>query len=182
MSDADLVRQAQNGDAASYGELVRRWSARVVGFCHAKVGAAPAEDLAQETLLRGFRALGTLSAPESFGPWLLGIARRVCLDWLKAKSRREARIHAEGDGRADGVPDGRLSPGDEVEHREELAQLMTEVQRLPEEYREVLIIYYYDEPTYVELAEMLEVSTATVNARLTKARKLLRRRLSGVER
>ncbi|MEQ8789972.1 MAG: RNA polymerase sigma factor [Pirellulaceae bacterium] len=183
MSDADLVRQAQQGDAASYGELVRRWSARIVGFCHAKVGAAPAEDLAQETLLRGFRAVATLSDPDRFGAWLRGIATRVCLDWLKSKGRRDARFQAiDGDGRFETLAaDARLSPGEQAEVNDELAQLMCEVERLPEQYREVLMIYYYDEPTYKELAAMLEVSPATVNARLTKARQLLRRRLSGVQ-
>jgi RNA polymerase sigma-70 factor (ECF subfamily) len=183
MTDADLVRQAQQGDAAAYGELVRRWSARILGFCHAKVGRSPAEDLAQETLLRGFRALATLADPERFGAWLRGIAVRVCLDWLKAKGRRDARFQSlDGDGELNDFADGGVrSPGDEAEYRDDLDQLMREVERLPEEYREVLMIYYYDEPTYAQLAEMLEVSTATINSRLTKARKLLRERLSGVK-
>jgi RNA polymerase sigma-70 factor (ECF subfamily) len=182
MSDADLVRQAQQGDTASYGELVRRWSARIVGFCHAKVGAAPAEDLAQETLLRGFRALPTLSDPQRFGAWLRGIAARVCFDWLKSKSRRDARFESpDGDGRFETLAaDARRSPGEQAEHNDNVAHLMREVERLPDEYREVLMIYYYDEPTYAELAAMLEVSPATVNARLTKARRLLRRRMTGV--
>ena len=184
MSDTDLVRQAQQGDAAAYGELVRRWSARILGFCHAKVGRAAAEDLAQETLLRGFRALPTLADPERFGAWLRGIAVRVCLDWLKAKGRRDARFHSLGDDGelCDLAIDGRRTPGEEVEYRDDLSHLMREVERLPEDYREVLMIYYYDEPTYAQLAWMLEVSTATINARLTKARKLLRERLSGVKR
>jgi RNA polymerase sigma-70 factor (ECF subfamily) len=182
MTDADLVRQAQQGNTASYGELVRRWSARIVGFCHAKVGPTPAEDLAQETLLRGFRALSTLTDPERFGAWLRGIATRVCLDWLKAKVRHDTRFESpDGDGGLESfVADPALPPGDAAEAQDDLAQLMREVQRLPEEYREVLMIYYYDEPTYAQLAEMLEVSPATINARLTKARQLLRQRLSGV--
>src|SRR5947209_8698603 len=86
MSDGDLVRQTLAGRTAAYGELVRRWSAGVLACCHAKVRSAhAAEDLAQETLLRGFRSLATLAEPEKFGPWLRGIAMRVCLDWLKNK-------------------------------------------------------------------------------------------------
>ncbi|MEO1981265.1 MAG: hypothetical protein ABGZ24_12165, partial [Fuerstiella sp.] len=60
MTDGDLVRQAPDGRSAAYGELVRRWSAQVLAMCHARVGRhAIAEELAQETLLRGFRSLGS---------------------------------------------------------------------------------------------------------------------------
>jgi RNA polymerase sigma-70 factor (ECF subfamily) len=57
-------------------------------------------------------------------------------------------------------------------------QLLAEVEALPEEYRTVIMLYYYDDVTYRDIAGMLGVSAATVNLRLTKARALLRRRLS----
>ena len=70
MSDAELVRQALAGQAEAYAELVRRWSPRVLALCHARVRRADAaEDLAQEALLRGYRALATLSQPDRFGAW-----------------------------------------------------------------------------------------------------------------
>ena len=61
-------------------------------------------------------------------------------------------------------------------------RLLAEVATLPEAYREVLLLYYYDDVTYQEVAEILGVSAATVNARLTKGRALLRERLSGMQR
>src|SRR5580704_9436480 len=67
MDDAELVRQTLAGRTEAYAHL--------------------ADDLAQETLLRGFRALHTLSDHAKFGPWLMGIAARAALDWLKAKER-----------------------------------------------------------------------------------------------
>src|SRR5438093_521652 len=100
MSDGDLVRQTLAGQTAAYEELVRRWSARVLACCHAKVGRAQAaEDLAQETLLRGLSALHSLDDPDKFGPWLRGIASRVCLDWLKDKERRQVSLgSSDGQG------------------------------------------------------------------------------------
>jgi RNA polymerase sigma-70 factor (ECF subfamily) len=59
---------------------------------------------------------------------------------------------------------------------------MTEVEALPEECREVIMLYYYQDLTYRDLAQLLGVSAATVNARLTRARSLLRERLSGAAR
>ena len=76
-TDGDLVRQARAGDAAAYGHLAHRWAARVLAVCHARTASADAaEDLAQEALLRGLRALPTLADPDKFGPWLVGIAVR----------------------------------------------------------------------------------------------------------
>jgi DNA-directed RNA polymerase specialized sigma24 family protein len=73
-SDGQLVREVLSGRVESYDPLARRWAARVMAVCHARIGRADAaEDLTQETLLRGLRALPSLSDPDKFGPWLCGI-------------------------------------------------------------------------------------------------------------
>ena len=59
---------------------------------------------------------------------------------------------------------------------------MEEVESLPEAHREVLLLYYYDDVTYRDLADWLGVSPATINARLTQARAMLRERMSGARR
>lgn len=177
-SDADLVREALAGRVGAYALLVHRWSARVLAVCHARVGnAAAAEDLAQETLLRALRALKTIRTPERFGAWICGIATRTCLDWLKSKQRTEVSIEDTETAASADPASGTVA----IEVRDHLQH---EIAQLPAECREVLILYYYSDATYEELADMLEVSAATINARLTKARKLLRYRLSeaGVER
>lgn len=185
MSDGELVRLTLAGRAEAYEELVRRWAGRITALCHAKVGRADvADDLAQETLLRGFRALKSLVNPDKFGPWLSGIALRACLDWLRAKERTQ-------------VPFSVLEPNhplDELLHteprleeaqaarEEEMRQLLAEVEALPEPFRQVIMLYYYQDATYRDVAQVLGVSTATINARLTRARALLRERLSGCRR
>jgi RNA polymerase sigma-70 factor (ECF subfamily) len=171
-SDADLVREALSGRTAAYALLVHRWSARVLAVCHGRVGnASTAEDLAQETLLRALRALGSIREPERFGSWICGIATRTCLDWLKSKQRTEVSIDLLED--LAGENSSHVGASDDSWDR-----LYQEIEQLPIKCREVLMLYYYSESTYQELGDMLEVSAATVNARLTKARKLLRHRLS----
>jgi RNA polymerase sigma-70 factor (ECF subfamily) len=185
MSDGELVRQTLSGRTAAYEELVRRWSARILAFCHAKVRSRhAAEDLAQEALMRGYRALGTLDDPEKFGPWLRGIASRVCLDWLKSKQNHQAAFSDLGDGWScdHGPLDSASERRGAAERGERLERLLDEVEALPDEYREVVMTYYYDDVTYQELAEMLGVSAATINARLTKARAMLRERMSRLAR
>jgi RNA polymerase sigma factor (sigma-70 family) len=176
MSDGDLVRQTLSGENRAYEELVRRWAARVLAVCHGRVGRRDvAEDLAQETLLRGFRSLKTLSEPEKFAGWLTGIAIRTCLDWLKAKERTQVPFSTlSANGQLDAILEHRTEPPEMVEDTQDL---LAQVEALPQVYRETLMIYYYEDMTYQEVAAMLGVSAATVNARLTKARKMLRERL-----
>jgi RNA polymerase sigma-70 factor, ECF subfamily len=183
-ADSDLVRLAQGGQLAAYEELVRRWSARVLAVCHAKVRSEhTAEDLAQEALLRGLRALATLEDPAKFGPWLCGIASRVCLDWLKSGQARQVSLDALADGQGERwvAQDGQ-SPDEAAARADDQRRLLAEVATLPEPYREVILLYYYDDVTYHDVAALLGVSAATVNARLTKARALLRERLSSMQR
>jgi RNA polymerase sigma-70 factor, ECF subfamily len=187
-TDGDLVRQARAGDAAAYGHLARRWAARVLAVCHARTASADAaEDLAQEALLRGLRALPTLADPDKFGPWLVGIAVRTCFDWLKSPRRSEVSLDALAAGWSQAGDDD-LRPFDPQgaedddaarDARDRAERLTREVERLPQAYREVLMLYYYQSAgcTYRELAELLGVSPATVNARLTKARQMLRERM-----
>ena len=178
MSDGEMVRRALAGDNAAYGQLARRWAPRVLAVCHARArDRHAAEDLAQEALLRGLRALPTLAEPDKFGPWVVGIAVRTCLDWLKNPRRGEVSLDAiDADRGGDRASDDGSGAG---ERREQAERLMAEVERLPQPYREVLMLYYgqSDSPTYRDLAELLGVSAATVNARLTKARQMLRSRL-----
>jgi len=185
MTDGELVRQVLVGRTEGYEELARRWAGRVTALCHARVRRADvAEDLAQETLLRGFRAVRSLTDPDKFGAWLCGIAVRACLDWLKAKERTQVVFSVLGAGRD---PDEFLSrppsnDGLDVDRDDERRHLLAQVEALPEEHRQVIMLYYYQDNTYRELAQILGVSPATINARLTRARALLRERLSGCRR
>jgi RNA polymerase sigma-70 factor (ECF subfamily) len=181
MSDGELVRQALAGRNPAFEELVHRWAGRVLALCHARTrNGAAAEDLAQETLLRGFRALRSLAEPEKFGPWLCGIATRTCLDWLKSKDRSQVPFSTlDPDRSPDDLLANPRATEPEADRRDELRKLMEEVEALPGECREVVMLYYYQDVTYRDLAEMLGVSSATVNARLTRARSLLRDRMSG---
>lgn len=177
VDDAELVREARRGSVAAYAELVRRWSARVLAVCHARVRRRDvAEELAQETLLRGFQSLATLESPERFGAWLRGIAHRVCLDWLKATQTGQVTFTELP---ADKQPHGFLTSDADgtVDRADEIRHLMSTVEKLPDDFREVLMLYYYQDVTYQELGELLKVSSATINARLTKARAMLRERL-----
>lgn len=177
MTDGELVHQATNGLASAYGELAQRWSARVLAMCHARTGRrAIAEELAQETLLRGFRSLTSLESPERFGSWICGIAHRVCLDWRKAKQTGQVTMEPSVSQQ---LLSDSVAAHESVTQAEQRSELLAHVEALPDELREVLMIYYYDDLTYQQLADQLNISVAAVNARLARARTLLRTRMGG---
>jgi RNA polymerase sigma-70 factor (ECF subfamily) len=177
MTDAELVRATLAGSRDAYAEIARRWAPRVTAVCHSRVRRADvADDLAQETLLRGYRSLGTLSDPAKVGTWLMGIALRASLDWLKARERTTLPFSVLGPDRS---VESLVSKddGDPAADADERRRLMAEVEALPELLRQAVMLYYYDDLSYRELGDLLGVSAATINARLTKARNILRQRL-----
>lgn len=180
MTDGELVRLTLDGRPSAYEQLVRRWAPRVLAVCRARIRRAHvAEELAQESLLRAYRALPSLECPEKFGPWLRGIAVRVCLDWRKARQSSQVAFSQIAGAATD--PLSAESTGEErLLLDEEHARLMEEVHELPEDVREAILLYYFDDMTYDEAAALLNVSRATVNARLAKGRRMLRRRLASL--
>ena len=164
---------------SSYDELTRRWSVRVCAYVFAKVrNGHVTEELAQDAFLRAFRSLSTLKDPNKFGSWILSIAHRLILDWSKAKARTEVQLGA-GEYLDCKVQDA--SPSFNLERQEEGDLLAKEVAALPVKLQETLRMFYYDNITYRQIAEVLNVSVATVNARLTQARSILRDRMSVYE-
>jgi RNA polymerase sigma factor (sigma-70 family) len=88
--DSQLAIESQAGDASAYADLARRWAGPVLSVCRQRLRCShAAEDSAQETFLRGWRSIESLESPDRFGSWLLGIAHRICLDWLKRKQNRQ---------------------------------------------------------------------------------------------
>ena len=182
MTDGDLVRQTLAGRLAAYAELDTP-GLRILAVCRSHTGRGDmAEDLAQESLVRGLKALATLHDPEKFGPWLRGIAVRACLDWRKSKQSSQLSFSALD------TPTARFDPAgngsiveDEVQLREDVERLRAAVEELPEAYRETLLLYYCERVTYQDLAELLGISRATINLRLTKARAMLREKLKTKE-
>lgn len=178
--DGEFVRRSRSGDGAAYGELVRRWSARVVAMCRARLRTLhAAEDAAQETLLRGWRSIGTLEDVDKFGGWLRGIAHRVCLDWWKSRQNGQVPFSTLGPA---GVTEPCVAAEDDpLERAEESRRLWDVLDSLEVEHRETLMLYYTRDLTYRELAELLGVSVGTVNARLAAAREKVRLRLVRAE-
>ncbi len=157
MSDeAELVRQAMQGDAEAYEQLVLRHTQAVRSL--ARSFGADWEDVVQETFLRAYTRLRTLKAPDRFKEWIFGIARNVC----RSECKRLARARQAGPPPAAETSDGRI------------AALRDAIDRLPEKYRVVIELRHFERLSYEEIGKRLGLGRNGVNARLTRARALLR--------
>jgi RNA polymerase sigma-70 factor (ECF subfamily) len=150
----------------------------VRALCRARVNHADdADDLAGEAMLRGLRDLTRLKDPARFGGWICAIARNVCRHWAADRQNGQVPFSSlPADGRpAPGPPD----PASPTAARDDADALMAAVRGLPRREREVIEMKYFAGLTYCQIARALGVRPATVNARLTSARRRLRDRLAG---
>jgi len=162
--DATIVEACLAGDARAYAGLVRLHGKRVYAICLAMTGnAADAEDLAQEALMRGFTELGSLRDHDRFGSWVAAIAGNVCRNFIKKRSSREQTLAMQAD-----CP--REDPVD-------LSDLRDVLQKLPEQFRIPLMLYYFDGHSTESVAASLGISTEAVHTRLSRARRELRKLL-----
>ncbi|MBL8889372.1 MAG: RNA polymerase sigma factor [Planctomycetaceae bacterium] len=172
MIDGALVERAIAGDRTALGELARRVYPRVVAFCRSRVfQTADAEELAQETMLRGLGNLSSLRDPIRIGVWLRGIAANVCFDWHRQR-RLEVQLPEEI------MASREHGPGEATALQDERYLVQQSIRQLHPKLQEVVYLFYFDELTYDEIAAWLGVARATVNTRLSQARDLLRVRLS----
>ena len=180
-TDAELVESVLKGGHERYSELVRRYKSLVTTYCYSRVGQREtAEDLAQETFVRGFQALDHLKKPSAFSGWLLSIAHNVCIDHLRNKSRT-VPLETYGDKDSQGQillenkkDEGVMAKmsGDEMKEK-----ILTAINSLTEEYRVTLVLRHVNGLSCEEIAENLNVSLGTVTSRLSRAHKLLRDKL-----
>src|SRR5688572_1675768 len=153
-SDRDLVRQARAGREDAFREIVERHERLVFGVAFAVIGdRALAEDVAQETFLAAWHAMDQLAEAERLGGWLAGIARNLARNAVRTQARR-LRLVAGGPVAVDGVP----SPDEEALAREDQELLRRSLERVPEIYREPLILFYLEDRSTKQVADALGVS------------------------
>ena len=173
-SDAELARSALSGDRAAFGQLVERHARQVVALAYAMVGdREKARDLAQESFLAAYQAMGSLREPGRFGAWLAGIARRQCIYAIRRERRAARALQVRADAPVVVLP----GPDGDAARSDEEGRLLSALNRLGRRYREVLVLRHLEGRSYAEIAEALGLGSAAVEKRLTRARSMLRKAL-----
>jgi RNA polymerase sigma-70 factor (ECF subfamily) len=127
-----------------------------------------AKEAAQEALLKAYVARETYDKARPFYPWLYRIVKNTCLDIIEKRKRRP-QVEFNDEIMATSMP----LPEEEVRRKQDAARLMKAMGTLPDPHQEAINLRHFQELSYAEMAEMLEVSEGTIMSRLFRARKAL---------
>jgi len=181
-SDAELVAAVLVGDRRAFQQIVERYQRLLCSLAYSAIGdIAASEDVAQEAFLEAWRRLADLREPAKLRSWLCTIVRFKA-SRLRRSNRREPVRDAEALDAAAEIPSLEPAAGDTAAQKEELAMMWDALERVPESYREPLILFYREHQSIEHVAVALELSEDTVKQRLSRGRKILQEQvLAAVE-
>ncbi len=164
LSEREVIKQVQKGHAEAYQVIVERYMKRAYYIALGYVrNVQDAMDISQESFIKAFRKIKRFDTEKSFFPWFYKLLKNLCLDHIKRRSRAqeipldEARILKE-----------------EREDREMKEILWKGIEKLSFEQREVIILRYFQQLSYQEIAEITARPVGTIMSSLYYAKKRLR--------
>lgn len=171
MSDERLMERLLEGDESSLDELVRRYQGPLFGLAYRMLCDAPAaEDAFQETFLRVYRRRFSYRPGSAVKPWLYQICLNVCRDHLRRIKRRPECSLEQADRQLEA---DELTPQERAEQAEDSQRLRDALALLPPKHRDVLILSHYQNLSYPEISNLLDVPSGTVKSRVFHALKKL---------
>ncbi len=186
LSDPDvrLMLEFQEGNKASFEDLMRKYFPRLVNFIYRYVGSREmAEDLTQEVFIRVYKSVANYKPQSKFQTWVFTIARNLSLNQLKRNKHKAVSLDAtfssdEGELKRQ-VEDTRSeSPDEDILRRERSAVVKSAISDLPENQRVAVLLRRYEQFSYAEIADTMNVSVKAVKSLLSRAKESLRVKLS----
>ena len=180
--DVQLIRKILSGDDAAFGILVEKYQKSIHALAWRKINDFHyAEEIMQDTFLRAYKKLPTLKNPNQFAGWLHVTANRLCIDWLRKQKRRQEQkfvMQSLEDTRPEEIEESsythHISEQRMTESTERYHELVNRLlEKLPENERAVVTLYYLDEMSTKEISKFMGVSVNTITSRLQRARKRL---------
>ncbi len=164
-SDKNLVIACHAGDRKAYAVLVKKYYRQVFLVCIGILGNVhDAEDIVQDAMLKGFVEIKKLRNGSQFYPWIVRIAKNMCINMTRRN--KHARI----------VMQGKAMQPNQTIMRNDYLELA--IEKLPEESRLPLVMYYFDDQSVKTVAEKMNISNASVYSKLRAATKQLHKLLA----
>jgi len=174
--DADLerlwVQKAASGDEEAFSRLVEAYQRPVYNLAYRMLGnGAEAEDAAQETFLRVYKRLDTYDPKRKFSSWILSIASHHCIDRLRR--RRGDPLSTQEIKGSRWIPDPKPKPEERSLANERDAEIRALLEELPTQYRLVIVLRYWQDLSYDDMAQITGATVSAVKSRLHRARKMM---------
>lgn len=183
LSDEQIVELAVSKDPEAFGVIVRRWDRKIFALCFGMLTREDeARDAAQETFISAYRNLKNFRGDAKVSSWLHRIAVNQCLTVKRRAKTRSEEFLDEETNETERVFVAPLTqiPSNRTEEAERLLIVRQAVGSLPVELRQVVVMKEFEEMTFQEISETLELPLSTVKSRLYTALKQLRMKLERI--
>ena len=180
---SSTIQNAINGDEQAYQAILERYQRGIYNLIYQMVkNREETEDLVQETFIKAFRALESYNDQYAFTTWLYKIAYNNCIDSIRKRKLKTSPLDKpirtkEGEVQQQ-IRDDSTSPEHHYLYTEKKKILDECIQKLPESYRDVIVLRHQEDRSYEEIAEIIDVPLGTVKARIFRAREMLKRCLA----
>ncbi|MEL6133965.1 MAG: sigma-70 family RNA polymerase sigma factor [Bacteroidota bacterium] len=185
--DRELVAAAKQGESHAFETLLKKYRKSVYYMLLKMVrNADDAEDLTQEAFAKAFNSIEKFDSKFAFSTWLFRIATNNTIDFIRKKRVQTVSIDAPVEGE-DGssmrfdVRDDDLDPNAAMLKKQRSRYLHMAIEKLPEKYRVLVKLRYFEELSYEEIATELQIPLGTVKAQLFRARELLNQELKNIK-
>jgi len=166
------VVRCQAGDDDAFAALFERFGPRTFRYLERLVGD-DAADVHQEVWLGVYRNIGRLASPAAFVSWLLKVTRHRAVDFLRRRRRERELFDDDAATNVDDLPANEQMPELETYNESVAAHLPVAIAALPAVHREILLLRYQEDLSYVEMAMVVGCSIGTVKSRLHHAKRRL---------
>ena len=180
LTDEQLVGLAVSDNAEAFGEIVKRWERKIFALCFGMLGSeADARDATQESFIAAYRNIANFRGEAKVSSWLHRIAVNQSLTIKRRAKTRSEDFLSEDESAEDVtfIAPAHLLPSRTTEQNERLTLVRQAVQALPADLRQVIVMKEFEEMTFQQISEILELPLSTVKSRLYTALKQLRSKL-----
>lgn len=183
MKDEELIEHIINGNTELYAELISRYQNKVYSTAYSYTrDYEEAKDLTQEIFIKVYNNLSGFQNKSQFSTYLYRVAVNRCIDWTRKKRPKTISILFSQDDENvdiyDFIADYDSNPEEILLRQENSDLIRQEINKLPEIYNTVMIMYYFQDLSPQEISDILEVPRKTIDTRLFRARNLIKKRLN----
>jgi len=170
-SDEELMRRAQNGDRQAFSLIYERYSSAVLSYLYRMLGnVEDVESIGQEVFLRAFRFAATYRYPEKLSTWLFTITRNLAINNARRRKRSPVRniteLNLEGVDVTGDPYQVATQATDNLEKREEIARVLTALEDLPTDQKEVIVLGVFQDLSYAQMEEITGTKAVTLRSRM----------------
>ena len=180
-TDEQLVKLAVNEDPEAFGEIVNRWERKIYALCYGMLNREDeAKDAAQDAFIAAYKNLSRFRGEAKVSSWLHRIAVNQCLTRKRRDKTRSESFFDESESAEEKVfaAPARLTPSRLSEKDERIQTVRMAVASLPADLKQIVIMKQFEEMTFQEISEAMEIPLSTVKSRLYTALKQLRMKLA----